>query len=86
MLFKSDVAGVVDFLQLESGLSVTSLTLTTDHNGDISQVVVGFGGQDGTKRTWWGQESRNPAIDNDSDGVPDVIEAIETYVDGGGFS
>ncbi|MCL4436132.1 MAG: hypothetical protein M1503_10120 [Thaumarchaeota archaeon] len=86
MLFKSDVAGVVDFLQLESGLSVTSLTLTTDHNGDISQVVVGFGGQEGTKRTWWGQDSRNPAIDNDSDGVPDVIEAIETYVDGGGFS
>lgn len=93
ILFKGDAVGAIDFLQLDTGLTVTSLTVTADHDEKIRDVTMGFGGVTNAKKMFWGQDTvTNPNTDSDSDGIPDFIEGaagttgVEPFVDGGGWT
>ncbi len=83
VLFKDDVTGLVDFLELKAGLSINALTVKANHNNEISEVVIGFSGVDNSKEVFWGQSDENPATETDN--IPDVITNIEALVDGGGY-
>lgn len=83
VLFKDDVTGLVDFLELKAGLSINALTVKANHNNEISEVVIGISGSDNTKEIFWGQSDENPATETGS--IPDVITNISTLVLGGGY-
>lgn len=82
-LFKDDVTGLVDFLELKAGLSINALTVKANHNNEIGEVVIGFSGVTNSKEVFWGQSDENPATETDN--IPDVITNIEALVDGGGY-
>lgn len=84
-LYRLGEAGVIDFLQLESGYSVSGLEVVVDENEDVREVAVVLSGGDETKRIFWGQHDGDPSVDSDGDGIPDVVEEIESFVDGGGW-
>ncbi len=92
-VFKGAAAGAIDFLQLDTGLTVTSLTVTANHDEEITDVTMGFGGVTNTKKMFWGEDTvTNPNADTDADGIPDFIEGaagttgVEPFVDGGGWT
>jgi len=57
------------------------LEVTADENQDIVKVVIGWASQK-TADLKYGLDLTDPTLDSDGDGIPDVIENIESYVGG----
>jgi hypothetical protein len=57
------------------------LEVTADENEDIVKVVIGWASQK-TGDLRYGLDLTDPTLDSDGDGIPDVIENIESYVGG----
>jgi len=57
------------------------LEVTADENQNIVKVVLGWASQK-TGDLRYGLDLTDPTLDSDGDGIPDVIENIESYVGG----
>ncbi len=57
------------------------LEITADENEDVARVVIGWSVEK-TGDLKYGLDLTDPSLDTDNDGIPDVIENIESYVGG----
>jgi len=89
LLFRKDGQGPVDFIQLKNttvgdGLP-TYLAIKADHNEEIKEVQITLPNMADQSRKHWGQSTLDPTLDSNGDGILDVIEEVEGFVDQGGW-
>lgn len=90
ILLRNESSGPVDFIQLKNttvgdGLP-NYLTVTADHDQNIHEVLIRLPNVADTSRKHWGQSTKDPTLDQDNDGILDVIEEVEAFIDQGGWS
>jgi hypothetical protein len=89
LLFRRDNQGPVDFIQLKNtsvgdGLP-TYLAVKADHSEEIREVQITLPSLTDQSRKHWGQSTSDPTQDQDGDGILDVVEEVEGFVDQGGW-
>jgi len=89
LLFRYHPQGPVDFIQLKNvvpgdGLP-TYLAVVVDEVGDFTSVLIDLPNILDSSRKFWGQSTTDPTLDSDEDGVLDVIEEVEEFIERGGF-
>jgi hypothetical protein len=57
------------------------LEITADENTDITRVLIGWASKK-TSDLRYGLDLTDPSLDSDNDGIPDLIENVESYVGG----
>jgi hypothetical protein len=89
LLFRRDPQGPVDFIQLKNtsvgdGLP-TYVAVKADHSEEIKEVQITLPSLADQSRKHWGQSTSDPTQDQDGDGILDVVEEVEGFVDQGGW-